>query len=70
MLRERNKENKMVQRYKLPTEKNNNKHYDRADANPFLYTQREGIGTAKKEEKKKRNGPDNVLVFVMPPSVL
>ena len=63
MLRERSKNNKMVQRYKLPTEiKMNSKHYDRVDVDTFLYTRREGIGTTK--EEKKENERDNVLVIL------
>ena len=40
----------------------NSKHYNRVDINPFLYTQREGIGTTKRKERKK-NKCNNVLVL-------
>ena len=38
------------------------KHHDRVDINPFLYTQRKGIGTTKK--KKGKDECDNALVIL------
>ena len=45
-------------------QKMNSKHYDRVDVDPFLYTQREGIGAVKKEKNKGENQRDNVLVML------
>ena len=58
----------MVQRYKLPTQKMNSKHYDRVGVDPFLYMQREGIGTAKKEKKRKKRARQCTCCF-MPPAL-
>ena len=64
MLQERNK-NKMVQRYKLPSEKKklNSKHNDRVDVDPFLYTRREGIGTTKENKKKETSATMYLLYY-------
>ena len=65
MLRARNKENEIVQTVQITNRKKmNSKHYDRADADPFMYTKREGLSTAKREKKR---GKANATMYLCSP---
>ena len=64
MLRERNKENRIVQRYKLPTEKTNEQQALRSGRCRYFPIHTKRRNRYYKGAKKRRNERDNVPVIL------